>query len=74
MELLNGLGLELEKNDSGLFSLPILSNAESEGLPAIVKVVHDKWTNRDGKEMVTPKVISVFEWSDGERDLSSLPF
>jgi hypothetical protein len=74
MELLNGLRLELEKNDSGLFSLPILSNAESEGLPAIVKVVHDKWTNRDGKEMVTPKVISVFEWADGERDLSSLPF
>ena len=65
---------EKEVDGKTMFALPILTPSNCEGAPVIVKVKHDTWTNRDGEEVTTPKVISIFSWANGEKDLSDMPF
>jgi hypothetical protein len=43
-------------------------------MPAIIKIKHENWTNRDGEEVTSPKAVGVFSWSNGKQDLSDLPF
>ena len=65
---------EKEVDGKTLYSLPILTPSNCEGVPAIVKVKHETWTNRDGEEVTSPKVVGVFSWSNGKIDTSDVPF
>tara|TARA_Y100000034_G_C6650061_1_gene284442 strand:- start:18 stop:593 length:576 start_codon:yes stop_codon:yes gene_type:complete len=73
MEFADALGMKVEEVD-GRFKLPTLDEDFVKGEPAKVKVVHDKWIGRDGDEMVTPKVIDVFKWSNGKKVYDDIPF
>ena len=65
---------EKEIDGRTVYALPVFSPSNCEGSPAIVKIKHDTWTNRDGEEVTSPKVTSVYSWSNGKRDLSDMPF
>tara|TARA_R110001583_G_scaffold498_3_gene4510 strand:- start:3134 stop:3706 length:573 start_codon:yes stop_codon:yes gene_type:complete len=76
-EVCEALGVspeEKEVDGKKVFALPSLTPANSEGKPAIIKVKHEDWTNRDGEEMKSPKAYNVFSWSNGKIDVSDLPF
>jgi hypothetical protein len=76
-ELLDGLGIspeEKEVDGNTVYSLPLLNSSDAEGMPVVIKVVHDKWTNRDGEEVTTPKAISVFKWAEGKKEIFDMPF
>ena len=57
-----------------MYALPVLTPSNVEGIPAIVKIKHETWTNRDGEEVTSPKVVSVFSWNNGKVDTSDVPF
>ena len=76
-DLLDGLNIspeEKEVDGNKVYSLPLLSSDQAEGAPVVIKVVHDKWTNREGEEVTTPKAISVFKWAEGKREVIDVPF
>ena len=39
----------------------MITEGDIAGNPVTIKVVHDKWTNRDGEKRVTPTAINVFK-------------
>ena len=65
---------EKEVDGKTLYALPVLTPSNVEGIPAIVKIKHETWTNRDGEEVTSPKVVSVFSWNNGKVDTSDVPF
>ena len=65
---------EVEVDGKTLYSLPILSPSNCEGVPAIIKIEHETWTNRDGEEVTSPKAVGIFSWSNGKMDTSDMPF
>lgn len=76
-ELCESLGIKPEEKEvdgKTLYTLPVLTPSNVEGMPTIVKVKHETWTNRDGEEVTSPKVVSVFSWNNGKIDLSDVPF
>jgi|TARA_R100000329_G_scaffold151220_1_gene146466 hypothetical protein len=76
-ELCEALGIKPEEKEvdgKTLYALPMLTPSALEGMPAIIKVKHENWTNRDGEEMTSPKAVGVFSWKNGTRDLSDVPF
>lgn len=64
---------EKEVDGKKVFSLPFATSSDIEGKACTIRVEHDKWTNRDGEEVTTPKVVNVFKWEGGE-DEDGLPF
>jgi hypothetical protein len=76
-EVLESLGIspeEKEVDGKKVFALPTLTPTNSEGKPAIIRVKHENWTNRDGEDMVSPKAFNVFSWKNGKVDVDDLPF
>ena len=76
-ELCESLGIKPEEKEvdgKTLYALPVLTPSNCEGMPAIIKIKHENWTNRDGEEVTSPKAVGVFSWSNGKQDLSDLPF
>ena len=76
-ELCESLGIKPEEkvvDGKTLYALPVLTPSNCEGMPAIIKIKHENWTNRDGEEVTSPKAVGVFSWSNGKQDLSDLPF
>ena len=76
-ELCEVLGIKPEEKEvdgKTVYALPILSPSTVEGMPVIVKVKHDTWTNRDGEDITSPTVVGVYSWSNGKRDVSDVPF
>tara|TARA_X000001388_G_C2218791_1_gene118372 strand:+ start:495 stop:1067 length:573 start_codon:yes stop_codon:yes gene_type:complete len=76
-DLCEALGIKPEEKEidgKTVFALPVLTPSNCEGMPSIIKVKHESWTNRDGEEVTSPKAVSVYSWSNGERDLSDVPF
>jgi len=65
---------EKEVDGKTLYALPVLTPSNCEGMPAIVRIKHEKWTNRDGEEVTSPKVVGVYSWSNGKKDTSDVPF
>ena len=77
MNLIESLGVNAESKEidgKTMYKLPFIKSYDIEGNPAIIKVAHDKWTNSEGEEVTTPKVINVFKWENGKEDTSDLPF
>ena len=75
--MIEALGLKIEEKEidgKTMYSLPSINPTEVEGMPAIIKVAHETWKNRDGEDMTSPKAVAVFRWADGKRDESDLPF
>ena len=76
-EVLESLGISPEEKEidgKKVFALPTLTPTNSEGKPAIIRVKHESWTNRDGEDMVSPKAFNVFSWKNGKVDVDDLPF
>ena len=44
------------------------------GMPVIIEVKHESWTDREGEPRVTPKAFSIFTWEDGVRKEEEVPF
>ena len=65
---------EKEVDGKTMYALPSVNPADVEGLPAIIKIVHETWKNRDGEDMTSPKAVGIFKWANGKRDESDLPF
>jgi len=77
MSLVNGLGVPTDEkviDGKTLYSLPLLSAGEIEGTPAIVKVVHETWVNREGEDVTTPKAVAIYKWEGGVKKEAELPF
>ena len=55
------------------FKLPTLDEGMVLGLPVIVEVIHDSWTNTEGEEVASAKATNVYEWSQGKQK-AVLPF
>ena len=76
-DLCEVLGIKPEEKEIDgkvMYALPTLTPSNCEGMPAIVKIKHDTWTNRDGEEVTSPKAVAVYSWSNGKKDLSDVPF
>ena len=69
-------GYEMEKDEQGRYQLPYLMESDISGNPVTIKVVHDKWTNSEGEERVTPLAVNVFKSKDRVAPLKDeeLPF
>ncbi len=77
MTLVEVLGISVNKKEvdgKTLYDLPFVTSYEMEGRPATVRVDHDSWINNSGENITTPKVVNVFKWEDGKRDVADLPF
>lgn len=74
MEFVGSLGIKTSDDGSGRFKLPEISEDDIYGKPVIAKIIHDKWTTDDGEERSTAKVLSLFDWSDGKREMIDVPF
>jgi len=75
--MIEALGLKIEEKEvdgKTMYALPSVNPADVEGLPAIIKIVHETWKNRDGEDMTSPKAVGIFKWANGKRDDSDLPF
>jgi len=68
-------GFEMQKDDQGRYSLPMITEGDIVGNAVNIKVVHDKWTDNSGEERVTPLAVNVFK-SNRVTDLKEeeLPF
>ena len=73
MEFVEALGIKTAE-DGGRFRLPEVTEDDIYGLPVLAKVIHDKWTTDDGEEKSTAKVLSLFNWSEGKREMLDVPF
>lgn len=77
MTLIDVLGLSIEEKEvdgKKIYSLPFVTPHEMEGRPAVIRVDHDIWINNSEETMTTPKVVNVFKWEDGKRNIEDLPF
>jgi hypothetical protein len=74
MEFIESLGIKTSDGGSGIFRLPEISEDDIYGKPVLAKVIHDKWTTDDGEERSTAKVLSLFSWKDGKREMLDVPF
>jgi hypothetical protein len=54
-------GFQMEKDDSGRYLLPVVMESDIAGNPVNIKVIHDKWTNSEGEERITPLAVNVFK-------------
>jgi hypothetical protein len=76
-EVCESLGIKPEEKEidgNKVFVLPVFTPSNCEGMPAIIKVKHETWTNREGEEVTSPKAVGIYSWSNGKQDLSDLPF
>jgi len=64
-ELLNSLGINLESNKDGNFSLSLLEESDVIGRPVLAKLSSEKY-QKDGEERTAWKVFTVIEWNDGQ--------
>ena len=75
--MVEALGVKIEEKEvdgKTMYALPSINPADVEGLPAIIKVAHETWKNRDGEDMTSPKAVGIYKWANGKRDESDLPF
>ena len=66
-EFFTNIGVEFPNNDKGVFELQEVEESEVIGMPALVDVKPHAYTNKDGEDKTTLRVLSVFPWNDGDR-------
>jgi len=69
-------GFEMQKDQQGRYLLPVVMESDISGNPVNIKIVHDKWTNSEGEERVTPLAVNVFKSKERTKPLveEDLPF
>ena len=66
-EFFTNIGVEFPKNADGILELQEVEESDVIGMPALVDVKPHKYTNKDGEDKVTLRVLNVFPWNDGDR-------
>jgi len=74
MELIESFGVETEADNEGKFFLPNIDESDISGMPVLLEVFHDKWTDNEGKGRITAKAGAIFTWSGQKRRVADLPF
>ena len=74
LELLDSFQIKTEADNEGKFLLPNINESDISGMPVIIDVVHESWTNKQGEEKVSAKAQSIFIWEGAERKEEELPF
>ena len=74
MELIESFGVETEADNEGRFFLPNVDESDIVGMPVILEVFHDEWTDNQGNNRTTPKAGAIFTWDGQKRRLADLPF
>ena len=74
MELLHSFAVKTEEDKEGRYFLPHINESDVVGMPVIIEVKHESWTDREGEPRVTPKAFSIFTWEDGVRKEEEVPF
>ena len=74
MELIESFGVETEADNEGRFFLPNVDESDVVGMPVILEVFHDEWTDNQGNNRTTPKAGAIFTWDGQKRRLADLPF
>jgi len=67
MEFFTNIGVEFPNDVNGVLELQEVEEADVIGMPALVDVKPHAYTNKNGEDKVTLRVLSVFPWNDGAR-------
>mgnify|MGYP003140628594 FL=1 len=67
MEFFTNIGVEFPNDVNGVLELQEVEEADVIGMPALVDVKPHAYTNKNGEDKVTLRVLSVFPWNDGDR-------
>ena len=54
-------GFEMEKDENGRYSLPMITEGDIHGNPVTIKVEQEEWTNREGEKRTSPIAFNVFK-------------
>jgi len=66
-EFFTNIGIEFPVNGSGVVELQEVEEEDVIGMPALVDVKPHTYTNKDGEDKTTLRVLNVFPWNDGAR-------
>ena len=66
-EFFTNIGIEFPVNSNGVVDLQEIEESDVIGMPAIVEVKPYTYTNKDGEEKTSLRVLSVFPWNDGSK-------
>ena len=66
-EFFTNIGIEFPVNGSGVVELQEVEEGDVIGMPALVDVKPHTYTNKDGEDKTTLRVLNVFPWNDGDR-------
>ena len=67
MEFFTNIGVEFPNDVNGVLELQEVEEADVIGMPALVDVKPHAYTNKNGEDKVTLRVLNVFPWNDGDR-------
>ena len=67
LEAMTALGVDFPKDKDGLIELAEVEEEDVLGLPALVSLSEEEYTNRNGEEKTSFKVTSIDEWKDGDK-------
>ena len=66
-EFFTNIGIEFPTNENGTIELQEVEEEDVIGMPALVNVQPYSYTNKDGSEKTSLRVLNVFPWNDGTR-------
>jgi hypothetical protein len=66
-EFFSNIGIEFPTDKDGIVELQEVEEEDVIGMPALVDVQSYTYTNKDGEEKTSLRVLSVFPWNDGNR-------
>ena len=66
-EFFTNMGIEFPKDDKGVVQLGEVEEEDVIGMPVLADVKPYTYTNKDGEEKTSLRVLSLFPWDDGKR-------
>ncbi len=67
VETMQSMGVKFDVNDDGQVTLAEVEEDDVMGLPALVSLSEEEYTNRNGEAKTSFKVVNVDKWEDGQR-------
>ncbi len=64
---MQSMGVKFDVNDDGQVTLAEVEEDDVMGLPALVSLSEEEYTNRNGEAKTSFKVVNVDKWEDGQR-------
>jgi|TARA_Y100000310_G_C20304571_1_gene633348 hypothetical protein len=74
MEFFSNMGVEFPKDDKGVFQLGEVEEEDVVGMPVLADIRPYSYTNKDGSEKTSLRVLAVFPWNDGKKLEPEVPF